>query len=378
MKRKIRYGKVQVGAVAVLSAMILSSCGASNSAVKEALNEANGAVQEAVDEANGAVQDAVNEAYDDTKTAFSYGMNKEAASKEEDLSPEKAAGAEAGNAVPNNAVEGEEADVNPADLSEKKIRTVTMSLECKNMDSAEKELKERVKTQGGYIESEDYSALSDWNDVKTMNFTIRIPKEKVDDFLDFLNGEGRIISKSENLEDVRLQYRDAKNHIKALETEQERILALMDKAETVDQLIALENRLTEIRYQLDSYHSEVLDYDNRVNFSTIYLDIQESINGKIHDTGSYSFFDQVRDGFIRNLIGIRGFFATIALFSLVFIPQILLVILFILGIVFLNKKLNKRKKEKQERKTEQEELAKNTEAAIKKEEKEAVEKEDKE
>ena len=378
MKRKIRYGKVQVGAVAVLSAMILSSCGASNSAVKEALNEANGAVQEAVDEANGAVQDAVNEAYDDTKTAFSYGMNKEAASKEEDLSPEKAAGADAENAVPNNAVEGEEADVNPADLSEKKIRTVTMSLECKNMDSAEKELKERVKTQGGYIESEDYSALSDWNDVKTMNFTIRIPKEKVDDFLDFLNGEGRIISKSENLEDVRLQYRDAKNHIKALETEQERILALMDKAETVDQLIALENRLTEIRYQLDSYHSEVLDYDNRVNFSTIYLDLRESINGKIHDTGSYSFFDQVKDGFIRNLIGIRGFFATIALFSLVFIPQILLVILFILGIVFLNKKLNKRKKEKQERKMEQEELAKNTEAAIKKEEKEAVEKEDKE
>lgn len=378
MKRKIRYGKVQVGAVAVLSAMILSSCGASNSAVKEALNEANGAVQEAVDEANGAVQDAVNEAYDDTKTAFSYGMNKEAASKEEDLSPEKAAGADAENAVPNNAVEGEEADVNPADLSEKKIRTVTMSLECKNMDSAEKELKERVKTQGGYIESEDYSALSDWNDVKTMNFTIRIPKEKVDDFLDFLNGEGRIISKSENLEDVRLQYRDAKNHIKALETEQERILALMDKAETVDQLIALENRLTEIRYQLDSYHSEVLDYDNRVNFSTIYLDLRESINGKIHDAGSYSFFDQVRDGFIRNLIGIRGFFATIALFSLVFIPQILLVILFILGIVFLNKKLNKRKKEKQERKMEQEELAKNTEAAIKKEEKEAVEKEDKE
>ena len=253
-----------------------------------------------------------------------------------------------------------------------------MSLECKNLDRAEKELKERVKTEGGYIESEDYSAVSDWNDLKTMHFTIRIPKEKVDDFLDFLNGEGRVISKSENLEDVRLQYRDAKNHIKALETEQERVLALMEKAETVDQLIALENRLTEIRYQLDSYHSEVLDYDNRVNFSTIYLDLQESIDGKMHDRGSYSFFDQVRDGFFRNMVGIRGFFASIALFCLVFIPQILLVILFILGIVLLNKKLNKRKKEKSERKTEQEELAKNTEAAIKKEEKEAVEKEDKE
>ena len=372
MKRRIRCKNRQKVAVAVLlAAFVLSSCAGGKEKAYSAYP-----VLESSDRQGKGIAGKVGgkEALDEEKED-SYDR------KEEDVaedSSDYAKEADAENAVPSNPVEGEEADLNPADLSEKKIRTVNMSLECKNLDSAEKELKERVKTEGGYIESEDYSAVSDWNELKTMHFTIRIPKEKVDSFLGFLNGEGRVISKSENLEDVRLQYRDAKNHIKALETEQERVLALMDKAETVDQLIALENRLTEIRYQLDSYHSEILDYDNRVNFSTIYLDIQESINGKIHDTGSYSFFDQVRDGFIRNLIGIRGFFATIALFSLVFIPQILLVILFILGIVFLNKKLNKRKKEKQERKMEQEELAKNTEAAIKKEEKEAVEKEDKE
>ena len=186
-----------------------------------------------------------------------------------------------------------------------------------------------------------------------MNFTIRLPKENVDSFLDFLNGEGRILSKSENLQDVRLQYRDAKNHIKALETEQERILALMEKAETVDQLIALENRLTDIRYQLDSYNSEILDYDNKVDFSTIYLELQESIDGKINQSGSYSFFDRVRDGFFQNLFEIRLFFEDTALFVLVFIPQILLVLLIILLIVFANKKLlNKKKQEKQEKQPE--------------------------
>ena len=367
MKRRIRCKNTQNVAVAVLLAtFVLSSC--AGAGVKGKAYSAYPALESSDKQG----KEIAGQLAGKEETEDRY------ARKEEDVaedSSDYAKGADAENAVPNNAVEGEEADVNPADLSEKKIRTVNMSLECKNLDSAEKELKERVKTEGGYIESEDYSAVSDWNDLKTMNFTIRIPKEKVDSFLGFLNGEGRVISKSENLEDVRLQYRDAKNHIKALETEQERVLALMEKAETVDQLIALENRLTEIRYQLDSYHSEVLDYDNRVNFSTIYLDLQESIDGKMHDRGSYSFFDQVRDGFFRNMVGIRGFFTTIALFCLVFIPQILLVILFILGIVLLNKKLNKRKKEKQERKMEQEELAKNTEAAIKKEEKEAVEKE---
>ena len=336
MKRKMHSGKLRLGATALLFSLLLSSCGgAKQTAYKDYSSfgsadksvsglGASGPAREETSELSKSAE--VNEGYEASPDASGYVENE----------------------VPNNPVEATEANVNPAEISEKKIRTVNMSLECKSMESAAKELKDKVKAQGGYIESEDYSAISQWNDTKRMSFTIRIPKENVDSFLDFLNGEGRILSKSENLQDVRLQYRDAKNHIKALETEQERILALMEKAETVDQLIALENRLTEIRYQLDSYNSEILDYDNKVDFSTIYLELQESIDGKINQSGNYSFFDWVRDGFIRNLFGIRLFFSDLALFVLVFIPQILLVLLIILLIVFANKKLlNKKKKEKQ-------------------------------
>ena len=233
-----------------------------------------------------------------------------------------------------------------------------------------------MKAQGGYIESEDYTAITQYNSSKTMFFTLRIPKENVDSFLDFLNGEGRVLSKSENLEDVRLQYWDTKSHIKALETEQERILALMEKAETIDQLIALESRLTDIRYQLESYNSEILDYDNRVNFSTIYLELQESVEGKINNTRSYSFSDKVKNGFYRNIFEIQFFFSSLALFILVYIPQIILLLIVIVSLFVLNKKLNaKKRKEKEEKELK-------TEASTKKEEKEepkeTVEKEGKE
>ena len=335
MKRKMHSGKLRLGATALLFSLLFSSCGgARQTAYKDYLSFESadksvsglGTSGPAVEETSELSKSAeVNEGYEASPDSSGYVENE----------------------VPNNPVETSEANVNPAEISEKKIRTVNMSLECKSMESAAKELKDKVKAQGGYIESEDYSAISQWNDTKRMNFTIRLPKGNVDSFLDFLNGEGRILSKSENLQDVRLQYRDAKNHIKALETEQERILALMEKAETVDQLIALENRLTEIRYQLDSYNSEILDYDNKVDFSTIYLELQESIDGKINQSGNYSFFDRVRDGFFRNLFEIRLFFSDLALFVLVFIPQILLVLLAIIAIVFANKKLlNRKKKEK--------------------------------
>ena len=335
MKRKMHSGKLRLGAIALLVTLLFSSCGgAKQMAYEDYLSSesadksvsglgASGSAKEETSELSKSAE--VKEVYETSADSSGYVENE----------------------VPNNPVETSEANVNPAEISEKKIRTVNMSLECKSMEGAAKELKDKVKAQGGYIESEDYSAISQWNDTKRMNFTIRLPKGNVDSFLDFLNGEGRILSKSENLQDVRLQYRDAKNHIKALETEQERILALMEKAETVDQLIALENRLTEIRYQLDSYNSEILDYDNKVDFSTIYLELQESIDGKINQSGNYSFFDRVRDGFFRNLFEIRLFFSDLALFVLVFIPQILLVLLAIIAIVFANKKLlNRKKKEK--------------------------------
>ena len=336
MKRKMHSGKLRLGATALLVTLLFSSCGgAKQMADKDYLSFESADKSVSGLGASGPATEETSELSKSAEVKEGY-----------EASPDSSGYVE--NEVPNNPVEATEANVNPAEISEKKIRTVNLSLECKSMEGAEKELKDKVKAQGGYIESEDYSAISQWNDTKRMNFTIRLPKENVDSFLDFLNGEGRILSKSENLQDVRLQYRDAKNHIKALETEQERILALMEKAETVDQLIALENRLTDIRYQLDSYNSEILDYDNKVDFSTIYLELQESIDGKINQSGNYSFFDRVRDGFFRNLFEIRLFFEDTALFVLVFIPQILLVLLIILLIVFANKKLlNRKKKGKQ-------------------------------
>ena len=336
MKRKMHSGKLRLGATALLVTLLFSSCGgAKQMADKDYLSFESADKSVSGLGASGPATEETSELSKSAEVKEGY-----------EASPDSSGYVE--NEVPNNPVEATEANVNPAEISEKKIRTVNLSLECKSMEGAEKELKDKVKAQGGYIESEDYSAISQWNDTKRMNFTIRLPKGNVDSFLDFLNGEGRILSKSENLQDVRLQYRDAKNHIKALETEQERILALMEKAETVDQLIALENRLTDIRYQLDSYNSEILDYDNKVDFSTIYLELQESIDGKINQSGNYSFFDRVRDGFFRNLFEIRLFFEDTALFVLVFIPQILLVLLIILLIVFANKKLlNRKKKEKQ-------------------------------
>lgn len=148
-----------------------------------------------------------------------------------------------------------------------------------------------------------------------------------------------------------------------METEQERILALMEKAETVEQLIALESRLTDIRYQLDSYNSEILEYDNKVDFSTIYLELQGTVDDQLNSKPSYSFSDKVRDGFYKNIFAIQLFFLNIAVFAVVYIPQIILVLLVIMALLLLNKKLNAKAKKQKDAKVLKTEDSVKTEAS---------------
>ena len=326
-----------------LAAILLSACG--NAGYQNAYvsgnkgtKNASGVVVETADDSTEENRDAGEE----TEAYGSQGEEKSQFLKEQESVP----GAGALNEIPNDT------SYSVSD-GEKKIRTVNLSLELKSMEKVQKQIREQVKTEGGYIESEEFNAKTGYGDSDYLHLSVRIPKDKVDHFLEFLSGEGKILSKSESLEDVRLQYHDAENHIKALEKEQERVLALMDKAENVDQLIALESRLTDIRYQLESYHTEINDYDNKVDYSTVNLDLLERGSESVGE-GQYSFSERVRDGFVQNIHGILYFFMNAVFFILVYIPQIILVLGFAFVLVFWHK-MRKKKKADRENKEEKEE-----------------------
>lgn len=328
-----------------LAAILLSACG--NAGYQNAYVSGNKGTKNASGVVVETADDSTEEnwaAGEETEADGSQGEEKSQFLKEQESVP----GAGALNEIPNDT------SYSVSD-GEKKIRTVNLSLELKSIEKVQKQIREQVKTEGGYIESEEFNAKTGYGDSDSLHLSLRIPKDKVDHFLEFLSGEGRILSKSESLEDVRLQYHDAESHIKALEKEQERVLALMDKAENVDQLIALESRLTDIRYQLESYHTEINDYDNKVDYSTVNLDLLERGSESLGE-GQYSFSERVRDGFVQNIHGILYFFMNAVFFILVYIPQIILVLGFAFVLVFWHKLRKKKKagKENKEKKEDKE------------------------
>ena len=132
---------------------------------------------------------------------------------------------------------------------------------------------------GGYIESSNLFGSSldsgKYSGQRRADFTVRIPADQLDVFLDITGSLGNVISRQEQVTDVTLQYSDVESHKKSLEIEQERLWELLEKAESLEAVVALEARLSEIRYQLESYTSQLRLYDSQVDYSTVNLYVTE-------------------------------------------------------------------------------------------------------
>ena len=83
-----------------------------------------------------------------------------------------------------------------------------------------------------------------------------------------------------------------------METEQDRLLELLENAETMEDLLTIEERLTDVRWELENYASQLRVLDNQVNYSTIYLSIREVDEPTV--IVERTAWQKIGDGFAKN------------------------------------------------------------------------------
>lgn len=161
--------------------------------------------------------------------------------------------------------------------SRKWIITVNMSAETEDLDGMMATLDEKIVSLNGYVEDQRIYNGSTYSNRRYRNayLTIRIPAEDVDSFTQEVSGIANVVSQEKDLDDVTLDYVATESRVTALETEEQRLLELMAQAETMSDLLEIEARLTDVRYELERYASQLRTYDNQIDYATIYLDIEE-------------------------------------------------------------------------------------------------------
>ena len=157
------------------------------------------------------------------------------------------------------------------------IITVDMSAETEDLDALTAALDAKITSLNGYVEDQSVYNGSTYSNrrYRYANLTIRVPAEDVDSFTEQVAGIANVVSQDKNMEDVTLSYTATESRMTALQTEETRLLELMAKAETMSDLLEIEERLTDVRYELESVTSQLRLYDNQIDYATIYLNIEE-------------------------------------------------------------------------------------------------------
>lgn len=325
----------------MLAAALLTGCGSSKMTTEYA---ADTAAAEAPAAAAGADSYLYDGGYMENENGFAEDAVAEEAPEEEIAFETEGMDAEQKAAeVPENPQAGR-----------KLITTMNVSAETEHFDELMGNLEKQITDMGGYIESSNqWNGSVDYygnrrND-RNASLTVRIPAEKLDGFLSMMEANSNITNKSKSVEDVTLAYVDLESHKKALQTEEKRLLELLEMAETVEDLISIEDKLANVRYQLESMESQLRTYDNRINYSTVYLDIQEVM--RLTPTEEPTTWNRIKNGFSENLYdlgeGIKDFFIGVV----INIPYIVLgFVILALGafIGFLAIKHDKKKRKKRQ------------------------------
>ena len=157
------------------------------------------------------------------------------------------------------------------------IITVNMYAETEDLDTLMEALNGKISTLGGYVEDQDSHNGSMYSSrrYRSASLTIRVPAQRVDEFTAEMSGIANVVSTSLSREDITLSYVATESRVKALQTEEARLLELMEQAETMADLLEIEGRLTDVRYELENRASQLRLYDNQVDYATIYLSIDE-------------------------------------------------------------------------------------------------------
>ena len=216
------------------------------------------------------------------------------------------------------------------------IKTASYDFDVKNLDTFLISLNASLTRFGGYISNEqrenyDYSRCS--------NLTVNVPSNELDAFCTELEALGTVTFKNTSASDVTDTYIDIQSMISALETEQKTLLGLLEKAENLQDTIQIQDRLTEVRGDLESYKSQLKAMEGQIEYAEVRICVNEE-KRTVQSDGSFG--SQVKEKFLTSIYNIADFFTEFSINFLGAIPYIaILAVVAVIVIIIVKKKKTK-------------------------------------
>ncbi|MBR5020912.1 MAG: DUF4349 domain-containing protein, partial [Oscillospiraceae bacterium] len=222
--------------------------------------------------------------------------------------------------------------------------------ETEDLDALMPQLTDRVAEVGGYIEYQNTYYGSSYSSYRhrSANIVARIPAEKLSEFLLHVEGTSNVISKQQSQDNVTLQYVDTESRMAALQAERDRLMELLEQAGDLSDLLQIEERLTDVLYDLESTTAQLRSLDNQVSYATVELFIEEV--KVLTETQQQTVWQRIGSGFGENLRNIGEALVNFFVWLVTYSPQLIV----FAGVVWLTVRIIRRSiKKRRAKKTEE-------------------------
>ncbi len=249
-----------------------------------------------------------SEAAYDTATSYDMGMTDEAAMVQEapaamessgvytEADSSKAAYSDNGSGITSTT----DAEAVTLASDRKLIYAAYYTIESTNFDADYAMILNAMSSAGGYAQSSyvDGTKPAEYGDPgRYSEMTLRVPIASYSQFIHALEGIGNVLSKSQNTNDVTSQYTDVETRIRVLNTQLDSLEELKAAATNMTDLITIQQEITDVIYQLESYEGQKTQLDNQIDYTTVTISLTEVNEISTVTAGEKGLGQKISEGF---------------------------------------------------------------------------------
>src|SRR5258706_12778829 len=155
---------------------------------------------------------------------------------------------------------------------------LTLSVGAGTFDSKLASVRALVQLQQGFIPGTDAQASpANPNErIRSGVISFLVPAAKFDDTIDQLSRLGKVQNEHISGNDVSAQYVDLQARLANMEAQRNAMLALIGKAQTVSDIIAVQNQLGQITQQIEQLKGQISYIEHNTTYSTVSVNILEA------------------------------------------------------------------------------------------------------
>lgn len=163
-------------------------------------------------------------------------------------------------------------------LDRKIIKEGSTYIETRDFDHSLEVIDQMIVKSGGFTEKKDISGNSyNTGDLRHATIVFRVPSDQFETIMENMGSVGVVTRSNTSGTDITDQYIDSETRLRNLKVQEETLLDILSKTEKLEDVIALESRISEVRYEIESIENQLKNYDRLVQYSRISVELQEVV-----------------------------------------------------------------------------------------------------